>query len=335
MFVLSNETMVSGLSAPEKSSNHLIATSAMTSFLPADIPTWVPACAGLYLLASIWLGWRRGLVREAASLLGILLGAYLGFWAGPFLAPAIPAFGFPAFLKPILSGVVLGILAWSCVMIFSSIIFRKTEEQAFGLIRFFYGVSGAGLGLISAVTMLCLGAWGVRCFGSFAEGLQPTSAKEHHGKPLHSQDSESAPLVSLKKALDNSPISDLLNKLDPLPQNFYPRLQKVAQLLTSPKAKERFMADPILAPLSKNSKLLALQSDPALLESLQSGDLWSIIRNPKVLAAASDAQLLTALRASELDKALDRALTSGGALPASPEPVKAAKTAPPPLRAKP
>ena len=197
------------------------------------------------------------------------------------------------------------------------------------------GVSGAGLGLISAVTMLCLGAWGVRCFGSFAEGLQPTSAKEHHGKPLHSQDSESAPLVSLKKALDNSPISDLLNKLDPLPQNFYPRLQKVAQLLTSPKAKERFMADPILAPLSKNSKLLALQSDPALLESLQSGDLWSIIRNPKVLAAASDAQLLTALRASELDKALDRALTSGGALPASPEPVKAAKTAPPPLRAKP
>jgi len=307
----------------------------MPSFLPADIPTWVPACAGFYLLASIWLGWRRGLVREAASLLGIILGAYLGFWAGPILAPAIPAFGFPAFLKPVLGGVVLGILAWSGVMIFSSIIFRKTEEQDFGLIRFFYGVSGAGLGLISAVTMLCLGAWGVRCFGSFAEGLQPTPYKGHHGKPPQTPDSESAPLVSLKKALENSPVGDLLNKLDPLPPNFYPRLQKVAQLLTNPKAKERFMADPIVAPLSKNSKLLALQSDPALLDSLQSGDLWSIIRNPKVLAAASDAQLLTALRASELDRALERALTSGGSLPVSPEPVKAAKAIQLPPHSKP
>ncbi len=307
----------------------------MPSSFPADLPTWVPACAGFYLLGSIWLGWRRGLVREAASLMGILLGMYLGFWAGPFLAPAVPAFGFPAFLKPVLGGAVLGMLAWGGVMIFSSIIFRKTEEQDFGLIRFFYGISGAALGLLSAVAMLCLGAWGVRCFGSFAEGLQPTPAKGQHGKTPQPQERESAPLVSLKKALDHSPVGDLLNKLDPLPKNFYPRLQKVAQLLTNPKAKERFMADPILAPLSKNSKLLALQSDPALLDSLQSGDLWNIIRNPKVLAAASDAQLLTALRASELDKALERALTSGGALVSPPDPVKATKTVPIPLHGKP
>ena len=287
----------------------------MQSLLPADIPTWVPACAGFYLLASIWLGWRRGLVRQAASLIGILAGLALGFTVGPILAPAVPALGFPSFFKPAISGCALGLCVWGALMLLSSIVFRKTEEQDFGLIRILYGTSGAALGLLSAFVMICVGAWGVRCFGSFAEGLHASPTTDHRVKSRPTQDQDMPALVALKKAVEESPIGGFLNQFDPLPKNLYPRLQKVGQLLTSPKAKERFMADPILAPLSKNSKLLALQNDPELLDAIQSGDLWRVIRNPKILAAASDTQLLTALRTSELDAALDRALAYGGAIP--------------------
>jgi len=292
----------------------------MQSLLPADIPTWVPACAGFYLLASIWLGWRRGLVRQAASLIGILAGLVLGFTVGPFLAPAVPALGFPSFFKPVLSGGALGLFVWGAIMLLSSIVFRKTEEQDFGLIRIFYGMSGAALGLLSSLVVICVCAWGVRCFGSFAEGLHSPLANDHPIKTRNSLDQDTPPLVALKKAVENSPIGGFLNQFDPLPKNLYPRLQKVGQLLTNPKAKERFMADPILSPLSKNSKLLALQNDPELLDAIQSGDMWRVIRNPKILAAASDTQLLTALRTSELDAALDRALASGGAIPPRPRP---------------
>ena len=287
----------------------------MHSLLPADIPTWVPACAGFYLLASIWVGWRRGLVRQAASLFGIIVGLILGFTVGPFLAPAVPSLGFPAFLKPVLSGGALGLFVWSAVMLLSSIVFRKTEEQDFGQIRIFYGLSGAALGLFSALVIICVGAWGVRCFGSFAEGLHSPATAEHGDKKKPAQEQDAPPLVALKKSLDSSPIGGLLSQLDPMPKNLYPRLQKAGQLLTNPKAKERFLADPILLPLSKNSKLLALQNDPELLDAIQAGDIWRVIRNPKVLAAASDTQLLTALGTSEVDAALDRALTSGGAVP--------------------
>ena len=287
----------------------------MYSNFTEALPNWVPYCAGFYLLASFWLGWRRGPIRQAASLAGLLGGVLAGSLVGPILAPAIPSLGFPSFFKPVLAGAVLCLCVWCVVMLFSSIIFRKTEEQDFGLIRFFFGITGAALGLVSAVAMLCLGAWGVRCFGSFAEGLQPARTVAARGKSPQAPEPEITPWVNLKKAVDASPLGGVLNQFDPLPRDFYPRLQKIARLLTNPKAKERFLADPTLNFLAKNPKLLALQNDPALAEALQSADLWSVLRNQKVLAAASDTQLLTLLRASEFDKALDRALTSGGAIP--------------------
>ncbi len=286
----------------------------MTPTLPDAIPSWVPVCAGVWLLASTWRGWQRGLVRQAASLLGLAAAAVVGFWAGPILAPIVPAFGFPNFLRPILGGCAAGLVVWTGVNLVSSIVFRRTEDQSFGFIRLIYGMSGAVLGLLSGVALLGLAAWGVRFFGSFAEGLTKgeTTALHARGKPATT--TEPPALVAIKKVIEDSSVGVLLGRLDPLPPNLYPRMQKLGQVFTNPAAKERFLTDPEMESLGKNLKLQALKTDPELQQALHSGDVWAVLRNPKVQSAAADAQLLTALRTIDLDKLLDRAVypVSGG-----------------------
>ena len=280
----------------------------MNVALSQEIPPWVPASAGIWLLASTWLGWRRGVVRQAASLIGLALAIAAGFWLGPLIEPIVPALGLPNFLRPLLGGCLVGVLIWGGVSTLSHIIFRKTEDQGFGLIRLFYGFSGAMLGLLSGLTVLALAAWGVRFFGSFAEGLHlgTKSATQAKGRPQLA--AEPAPLVLLKKSIEDSAAGALLWKLDPLSPSVYPRVQKIGQVLTNPSARDRLLADPSMEALARNAKILALKSDPGLQEALRAGNVWEVLRHPKVQLAAADAQLLTQFRTIDLDKILDRAL---------------------------
>jgi len=297
----------------------------------SDIPSWVPACACLWLLGSLWVGWTRGLVRQAASLLGLVLATVIGFWLGPVISPVIPALGFPAFLRPAVGGLLLGLIIWGGVLLLSGIVFKKTDDQGFGMIRLAYGLSGAALGLLTGLIVLGIGAWGIRFFGTFAEGLQKGSVagSRHKSRP---QTVEFSPLVAIKKAVEESPPGQMLSRLDPLPEAVYARLQRMGQVFTNTTARERFIADPSMELLAKNTKLLALTADPELQEALHSGDLWALLRNHKVQSAASDAQLLTALRTVDLDRALERALSgpvSGGTISGSGLVAPRSKTPPP------
>ncbi|RFC46169.1 MAG: Colicin V production protein [Verrucomicrobia bacterium] len=302
----------------------------MNAAISQEIPPWVPLSAGVWLLTSTWLGWRRGVVRQAASLVGLALAIAAGFWLGPLIEPIVPALGLPNFLRPLLGGCLVGVLIWGGVSTLSHIIFRKTEDQGFGLIRLFYGFSGAVLGLLSGLTVLALAAWGVRFFGSFAEGLHQGTKSVIQAKGRPHLAAEPAPLVFLKKSIEDSAAGALLWKLDPLSPAVYPRIQKMGQVLTNPAARDRLLADPSMDALSRNAKILALKSDPELQEALRAGNVWEVLRHPKVQLAAADAQLLTQFRTIDLDKILDRAL--GVALPGTPPPGTPAEKATPPTR---
>jgi hypothetical protein len=286
---------------------------------PEDIPAWIPVCAVLWLLASTWKGWSRGLVRQAVSLVALMAAVAAGFYIGPLLAPALPAIGFPRFLRPLVAGILVAFLIWGAVTSVSAIVFRRTDEQGVGVVRAFYGLSGAVLGLISGLLLLGLGAWGVRLAGSLADGLQTGAL----AKPLKKGQSppptapDPSPLAALKKTVEESPLSSWLSKVDPISPDWYPRLSKIGQALTSQSARERLLSDPSFAPIAKNPRLAALRDDPALQEALRAADLWTLLRSPKVQAAAADTQLLTALRPAEVDLALERALRPQSPLPES------------------
>jgi len=281
----------------------------MSPLPSADIPAWIPMSAGVWLLTNTWLGWRRGVVRQAASLLGLILATTAGFWLGPFLSPVVPPMGLPNFLRPVLAGIFIGVVISATVSLFSHIIFRKTEDQGLGIIRLAYGITGGALGLIYGLAVLGLAAWGIRFFGSFAEGLHK-GASDSSARIKGSPPAEPAPLVLIKKAMEETSTGDLLRNIDPLPQGVYQRIHKIGEVFTNPSAKERFLADPSMDVFSKNSKILALKTDPELQDALRDGDVWAVLRNPKVQLAAADTQLLTTLRTVDLDKLLDRALAS-------------------------
>ena len=283
---------------------------------PEDIPTWIPACALFWLLASIWRGWNRGVIRQAVSLGALALAIAAACYGGPFLAPALPAIGFPKFLRPLIAGVLIALLLWGTISAVSSIVFRKTDEQGVGLVRTAFGLGGAILGLFSGLLLLGVGAWSVRLAGSLADGLQTGArAKSPTKGNVPSSSPDPSALPSLKRMVEGSPLSPWIAKVDPVSPDWYPRLAKVGQVLASPAARERLFSDPALAAIAKNPRLGFLRDDPVLQEALRSADLWTLLRSPKVQAAAADTQLLTALRLTEVDLALERALHAQGRSP--------------------
>ena len=280
------------------------------SFVPsADIPTWIPVSALLWLLASAWRGWSRGVIRQCVSLIALIGAIGAAVYAGPLLAPALPALGFPLFIRPLVAGALIVLLIWGTIATISSILFRKTDEQGVGLVRTAYGLGGALLGLLSGLLLLGVCAWAVRIAGSLADGLQTGARLKSPAKgqpaPIAA---ETSALASLKKAVEKSSLSEWIAKADPLTPEWYPRLGKIGQILASPAASERLLADPALATIARSPHLAAIRNDPDLQEALRSADLWTLLRSPKVQAGAADTQLRTALKLLDVDRALERAL---------------------------
>lgn len=290
----------------------------MSLLPPEDVPTWIPACALVWLLASVWRGWSRGVIRQTVSLGALVGGAATAFYAGPLLAPALPTLGFPIFFRPLFAGGLVVLLVWGTVTAISSIVFRKTDEQGVGLVRIAYGLGGALLGLLSGLLLLGMCAWGVRIAGSLADGLQAGAQVRQavKGRTV-SFSGDAGALPSLKKIIEESPAAFWISKVDPLTPEWYPRLAKIGQVLTNPTAADRLFADPALAVVARNPRLAAIRSDPTLQEALRSADLWTLLRNPKVQAVAADTQLRTSLKLADLDGALERALHSKNRHPES------------------
>ena len=282
----------------------------------AEIPPWIYGCLAFWLLASVWVGWRNGVARQIVSLAALGGAVVCGYHAGPFVAPLIPTFGFPVFLRPIMGGILIGALIWIMVGVISSIVLRRTDDQDFGIIRFAYGLLGGILGLVSGLAIIGLGAWGLRVSGSLAEGIQagtrpksaPKAAGSQHAALLPQPEQEPGLLLLLKKQLDASPFADALKTLDPVPAKAYQRLAKIGQILGDKQATDRLLALPTLQSVSKNPKLLALKDDPDFIAAVRSGNILEALKNPKLHAAASDTQILTTIGTLDADKALDQAL---------------------------
>jgi hypothetical protein len=276
---------------------------------PEDIPTWIPVCALIWLLTSVWRGWRRGVIRQAVSLMALAAGIGAAVYGGPLLAPAIRALGVPVFIRPLVAGALIVLLIWGTIATIASIIFRKTDDQGVGLVRTVYGLGGAFLGLISGLLFLGVCGWGVRIAGSLADGLQAGAKVKSPGKGQPATVSaEASALPSLKKIVEESPLSEWIAKADPISSSWYPRLGKIGQVLANPAACERLLADPAFAAVVRSPHLTALRNDPDLQEALRSADLWALLRSSKVQAAVDDTQLQTALNLPDVDRALERAL---------------------------
>lgn len=303
--------------------------------------------AAIVLLYQIVSGWRQGVARQLVSLIAIV-SAYLVAWLGasivmPFVRAAADKFAvkYPDLVFLALSGAVLGAFTFLVIKFIGAVLFKKTDQQSVGVVRFLYGLGGAALGIVFGVVALWACAIGVKVLGSLAEvavkrpvpvalnaqtRLAPgainaptrdASGAVNSTRPAQggaAKASRALPpawltgLAEAKETLDKSPASGMVKTVDPIPEKVYVVLEKTAQMTTSPDSMQRFLSFPGADALSKNPKVVALRNDPDITELVQKQQFMALLQHPKLVAAANDPTVAQLVKKFDLEKALDYAL---------------------------
>ncbi|MEP7014742.1 MAG: CvpA family protein [Verrucomicrobiota bacterium] len=273
-------------------------------------------------------GWRFGLMRQLVRLLAVVAAYAAAIFGGKLLLPvARPFLRMPDSVTVMLAGAVLALLIYSVVMSLGIIFFKRTDQQESQPRRFFYGASGALVGMVFGAFLVWLVVVGVRSLGSIADGQVHAQAEAQPvDEPLQGvhtvlsstpgvseEKEEHIPLMTLLARLKNSielgPVGDVVKRTDPVPHQTYETLGKIGQLLAKPETADRFLAFPGARELSENPKITALRNDPEIAELIAHGRLFDLLQNEKILDAANDADLVGEIKKFDLRRALDYALS--------------------------
>jgi len=273
--------------------------------------------AALILIYQIFSGWRRGLMRQAFNMLGIVISYFVGMVGGRFAVPVLRPMGYPDIVSAIAGGAIIGLIVLVVVSLFGALLFKKTSQQKVWVVRFFYGVSGAVLGGIMGIVMIWVALIGTRLLGTIAESeTHPArhafAGKADESKPVHEPGAIVRGLADMKHSLDQSVAAPFVEKLDPVPGNVYSILGKVVRMTTDSDAMNRFVEFPGAKTLENTPALVQLGKDPEIVAAIRSGNYLSLLGNKHIAEVANDPKFIELARKFELEKALDYALNTGG-----------------------
>ncbi|MEI6560504.1 MAG: CvpA family protein [Verrucomicrobiota bacterium] len=267
-------------------------------------------------------GWRLGLVRQIVRF-GALAAAYAtGLFAGGFAVPFLRPLGYPDFILSCIGGVGLGLLAYLFICLVGGILFKRTAHQDMGLVWFFYGVTGALMGIAFGLVLLLLCADAIRFLGGIVEAKPAPTAmvsKPRHATPGTTAQKPgifpSAPVLALvaelKTSLEHNLPGEILQAIDPVPKKSYAIANKMGRILSDPNAVTRFLSFPGAMELATRPEIQALRDDPEILRIVQQGQILQLLKNEKIIRVANDPQIAALLKKFDLEKALDHALKSG------------------------
>lgn len=291
---------------------------------------------GIFVLYSLISGWRRGVVRQSLSVFAIVAGYFAGVFGGKLLMPILRGIGYPDFAISLLAGCVMGTLVYLGVSALGAILFKKTSQQDLFLVRWGYGLGGALLGAVFGLFLLWLALMGLRLLGTVAETEIKLAQGDQPAKPAHASHSspsshpsqlpKSGPqrpdpgslahtLADLKHSVEQSPVGDYAEKIDPLPGKVYSMMRNLTRVMSNTDSVERFLEFPEIRKLTDNAKIRALLDDPEIAKAGQNRDYWTLVKNPKVVEVLNDPAVFELVKKVELEKALDYAVKTSGTTP--------------------
>lgn len=265
-------------------------------------------------------GWRLGLVRQIVrfgALAAACAAAY--FWGGltvPFLRPL----GYPDFFLRCIGGAGLGLLVFLAICFIGGVLFKRTAHQDMGLVWFFYGATGALIGIAFGLVLVLFLADAVRFLGGIAEAQAAVAAAPAQHAPAAAGSKKSKKpkprpgspvldlLVEMKTGLESHWSGEILQTLDPLPKKTYAIAGKIGRTLADRDAMARFFNYPGAAELVQQPEIQALRDDPEILRAARDGRPMELLRNPKIIKAANSRLVAAILQKIDLEKALDYAL---------------------------
>ena len=291
----------------------------------AGSPVWqlvFVSFAVVLILFEVVRGWRRGIARQLARL-GALIAAYFAaFYVGSFAVPVLrPFLKMPDPILSIVAGSLLALFAYALISGFGTMLFKRTSQHESVLVRFFYGSSGAVLGVFFGALLVWLVVVGIRSLGAVADATVQQELKEQNNAVAHAVDlrrrvsvsnQDSAPLMMslarLKNSLELGVVGDAVKKADAIPAQAYDTLGKVGQVASNPESAQRLLDFPGAQQLSENPKIVALRNDPEIAEMIARGHFVDLLQNEKIRDAANDPELVQMIKQFDLQKALDYAL---------------------------
>ncbi len=267
---------------------------------------WAIVCVGW----CAWSGWRAGVVRGAISFGGLFLAGFAGLAAAAAAPPLIGRFvPLPEPVIGLIAGVATGLACYAMLAICGALLFKKTAHQRSFVIRLLYGCGGALIGVVFGISFVWGGLLAVRGLGAFAggeieSGRQPGAVEKA--------------VVKMRRSIEAGGTGNMLRSIDVMPESFYRTLEKAGRVTTSPRALERLLQSPGVESITRDSRFVALTTDPDINDLARAGDLRGLIVNRKVIDAVNDPELIAKLRKIDLEEALDFALDDPAAPPRPP-----------------
>jgi hypothetical protein len=259
------------------------------------------ALAGGWVLLSSFRGWTQGILRQ----LLVPLAVFGALVVVILVTPTASGYLYQNTRLPgsaLLLGLAIWLLTYNLLVFVGGIIFKRTRDQDFAIVRLVFGVGGAAVAVVYAFLQIWVVAVGIRIFGRVGEdqiAVQSSRNTVSSGLVVG--------LARLKNSLELGSGKVVLDQLDPVPTEAYRRLDQCSQLLANPRAFGRLLESPALRGIWQNPRIRALQADPEVSEATRRGDFLSVLSNPKVFALWTDPGIQALLSGDQIQAACDYA----------------------------
>lgn len=306
------------------------------------LPIWSLVLGACWILGCLFSGWSKGLIRQSLSLVSLAGGGYVGYSLALPTSQWLPESVLPGLLRIPVAALLGALACWVACAVLSALLIKETENQRLGVIRLLWGFGGAALGVVYGVATLMV-AFEIHRFGQSleygyamgrraaraladarvdksAETLNPQDAVTLKGVPTGpAAKSLPTPAIVVPDLRPKNPeslqgqLSLIAAAWDPVPDRYYLRASRFAEVFSSPIATSRLLTAPEIAAigqtLPQNFGFNVLVKDESFRAALRKSDLWGVMTNPNLAVTIQSPSIRSKLSSINPDALLDFALT--------------------------
>ena len=257
-------------------------------------------------------GWRIGFRRKTEALLSLMGGLAAAYWLGAHMASFLPqeSFGHP-FAIETAGTILVGFSGYLCLrLLFVAIRQVKSDDNESSVNR----MGGLFIGLTESLFWIWAFALIIRWSAELSEayvlakspeGISPDLVLEKETSELNFA---ARAAVYWNRRSRNGSASALLDKIDPIPQEFYELRKNLVVLARNPIALEKFAKTPEVVKFMKDPALMELAANPDVVRLYERKEYLKLAQKPLVYELVKDPAFLKRLQDANMHKALSHAV---------------------------
>jgi hypothetical protein len=270
--------------------------------------------ASVLILFEIVRGWRLGLARQVMRVLAVVTAYGCAIFGGKFMLGMLrPFVKAPDIIISVLAGAILALIVYGAITTIGAILFKRTNQQPAGPVRFLYGICGAVTGIFFGLFTVWLIVIGIRSLGALAQANLQSQAHSKSSPATTTKQVAPQPasppvvetIAKLKESIELGPVGEIVRQTDVVPNSTYETLGRVGNVFSNPQSAQRFLTYPGAEKLTENPKIIALRDDPEILRMIQNGQFLDLLQDSRIIDAANDPALIRQLKGFDLKRALE------------------------------